>query len=271
MASPESKKRWKYAASLSGVLVIVFLASGCPKNEGSSEQAASDNTTTSNVPDYKNLDELVDKVANTTFDVSAANRDPPDIDPRAKELKDLGMDLFTKRNLFQQGMEKIEAALKIDPRMPEAYTTLALHYALAKRDPQTAAAYLEEGIKHCSKSSSVRMALGNVYSQMNQPRKAIEQFTTALDLGIEAKAPVLYNIGNAYVALNRKADAISYYRKALAEDENHLNARRNLVIALVETGDRRRAREEAQRLLGLDPNGESGNWARQALQHIDSL
>jgi len=230
-----------------------------------------ENTSRSDASDYKNLDELVDKVAHTKFDFAAANREPPDIDPKAKELKDIGMALFNKENRFQEGIEKIEAALKIDPRMPDAYGTLALYFAIKKEDPRTAVRHLEEGIKNCPKSSLVRINLGNVYAQMNQPKKAIEQFKTALDLGVEAKAPVFYNIGNAYIALDKKADAISYYREALAEDENHLNVRRNLVIALVETGDRRGARQEAQRLLELDPNGESGNWARQALQHIDSL
>lgn len=264
-------KKWKNAMGLPTVLVLVLLVIGCPKNEDSTEQAAKDNVSASDSSDYNNLDELVDKVAHTKFDISAANREPSYINPRAKEIKDIGMDLFHRENRFQEGIEKIEAALKIDPRMPDAYGTLALYYAITKKDPRTAVRHLEEGIKHCPKSSLVRVSLGNVYAQMNQPRKAIEQFTAAIDLGIEAKAPVLYNIGNSYMALNRKVDAISYYRKALAEDETHLNARRNLVIALVETGDRRTARQEVQRLLELDRNGEFADWARQVLQHIDSL
>jgi tetratricopeptide (TPR) repeat protein len=75
-------------------------------------------------------------------------------------------------------------------------------------------------------------------------------------------------MGNAYVKLDRKNDAITAYCQALSKDKMHFNARRNLIIAYMQTNKTTLAREEAQRLLELDPNGRFGTWAREALQKI---
>ncbi|GEM_PF-5777349 len=248
---------------------VFFLTTLAALAQEPGEKANQTDAAPSRIPGSKNLQDAVEKMAHTvSVDTSPANRDPADIKPEAKELKDIGQDLFFRKNRPQEGIEKIEAAIKIDPRMPDAYNTLWSYYGVAKHDFQTAKRYLEAGAKHCPKSSSVRFDLGTLYSAMNRPKDAVEQFQIALDLGIESKAPVFYNIGNQYHKQGNLSAAIVSWKNALATDEKHLNARRNLAIAYVQSGDLKAARKEMQRLVDLDPNGDKGAWAREGLQTI---
>jgi tetratricopeptide (TPR) repeat protein len=254
--------RWNYI--LAGVLLVT--SGGAQEIKTGKDQ---NTTAPSRIPGATNLlDAVGQMVRSESKTTETFNSIPADYDKNAKELYEAGEELFFKKNRADEGIEKMRAALKIDPRCPNAYVNLGNWYALGKRDNQTALELLQQGLEHCPKSSSVRFEMGNTYARLNQHKTAIQHFNTALELGIESKASVYYNIGNSYVALRDVGEAKNFFRKAVVEDEKHLNARRNLVIAYVQTGDSRTARQEAERLLELDPNGEKGAWAKEALQQI---
>ena len=214
-----------------------------------------------------NLQQAIDSLGKSKK-VAGNNQDPIDLDTSAKKLKDVGLDLLLNKNHPIEGIRKIEEAIKIDPRMPSAYNALWLYYAQAKKSPTTALNYLKKGAKHCPKSSLIRADLGNTYSQLNEHEKAIEQFKEAVVLGTENEGSILYNIGNSFIALNQKSNAILYYNKAINVDKKHFNARRNLAITYYQTGNSKNAVEHLKRLIQLDQNGEHGKWAQLALKQI---
>ena len=172
-----------------------------------------------------------------------------------------------EENRPTEGKDMIETALRIDPRMPSAYNSLALYY-VANNTPEVALARLLEGVKHCPQAPGIRFDLGNIYSSLNQPREAIEQFELALDLGTDIPASTLHNIGNQLIKVGEKARAITYYNRALEQDEMHFGARHNLAIANYEIGNIDSARAQANRLIELDPDGDHGAWARKFLRKI---
>lgn len=63
------------------------------------------------------IQQIIDK--SKTFEVSAGNKNPIDINPKAEKLSDEGLKLFNN-NSFQEGIQKMKEALKIDPRIPTA-------------------------------------------------------------------------------------------------------------------------------------------------------
>ncbi len=205
----------------------------------------------------------------------AADLDPPDLKDEARGMRDAGAEKFftgfgqKNRDLVEEGIGEIEAALEIDPRMPDAYSVLAMYYGLALQEPQMAIRKLENGLKHNPKSSTIHMGLGNAYSQAGNPQKAIEYFSAALDLGMPCRDSALLNIGNAYLNLGDMEKAIPYYKEALSANPKAFKARKNLAMAYYHSGNRSAARMEAARLAKEDPDGKYGEWARGALSQLE--
>lgn len=201
----------------------------------------------------------------------ADDQNAPDVDTRARDLLNRGSAAFwtgyqqKNRALVIDAVDKLEQALKLDPRMPAAYNILATYYAGIKK-PDTAAGLLETGIRHNPTSPILRYTQGVVHSQMNMPAKAIAHYQAAIDLGMKCKEGVFLNIGNAHVKIGSRPQAIDAYQQALAANPSHHKARRALVLVYVQDGNTAAAREHARRLTQLDPNGEFGAWAREALK-----
>lgn len=140
----------------------------------------------------------------------------------------------------------------------------------ATKDRQTALSYLQEGIKHCPQSSMLHEDLESLYRKLGELQKSIEEYKIAFKLGVDAKAGTYYNMGNTYNDLKDYPNAILCYRNAISEDTMKLDARRALVGVYYKNGDFKQAREQANIIIRLDPDGKYGTWAREALKHIVS-
>lgn len=254
------------------IIILLWSLTACDitekHNQASTNTQNDSITTSSSNPKYKSLGKALDSLAHTIDTPIKADLPPSDIDPIALSLKEEGQNLYYQKNRFDDGIRKIQKALQIDPRIPDAYNTLMQYYLMLKNDPETALKYMERGVKHCPNSPSLRFDLGSVYSQLGRYNHAIEQYKNAEELGWDNQASVFYNMGNAYIRLGQKDDAIAAFRRTLSINDKHYNARRNLIIAYIETDKTILARKEAQRLLELDPDGRFGIWAQKALRHI---
>ena len=63
-------------------------------------------------------------------------------------------------------------------------------------------------------------------------------------------------------------NAIINYEEAIRLHEKYFKARRNLILANFEKGNRSRSIQLAKELAQLDPNGENGNWAKRFLEGV---
>jgi tetratricopeptide (TPR) repeat protein len=214
-------------------------------------------------------------VTDCSTETPPGDSDPPDLNDEARKLQESGTNKFwnglrnRSKTEVEAGADDLEKGLKIDPRMPGAYSNLATCYLLLKRDPQITLSMLTDGLTHNPKSSSIQMALGNTLSQLGKPKEAISHFLTALDLGAPCKDSAYLNIGNAYLAQRNWSSAIANYQKALDINPGLLKAQKNLAMAHYHAGDRSKAKTAANRLLEMDPDGQFGAWERGALRQLD--
>lgn len=260
------KWHWKAAA----ILTLVCATHGAVVH---AQRAATPAEPAASQP--ANLSSVIARLAQQGREVprSPMDDDPADIDPEAKSLCDIGLTLFyesSDKRKREEGIRKVEDAISRDPRMPRAYYAIFIYYTFVTSDLQKAASLLQSGATHNPRSAGIRVHLGNTFSALGQHRDAIRYFYDALKLepAASAQASVHYNIGNEYQKLGELQRAIAAWRSAIAQDERHFNARRNLVIAYYQTGSASSARMEANRLIELDPSGEHGSWAREALRRM---
>jgi tetratricopeptide (TPR) repeat protein len=206
--------------------------------------------------------------------VPDGDKDPADLDDKARLKQESGtkkyMSGFQNRNKseVEAAVAELEAGLKIDPRMPNVYGLLSAYYVFGKQDARMAVDVLTDGLKHNPKSPSVHFSLGNTLSAMKKPKEAISHFQAALDLGFSCKGVAYFNIGNAYLDQRDWRPAIEYYEKALKADPDYVKAQKNLVLAFYHSGNKSKAKAAASRLVEMDPDGETGAWAREALKRL---
>jgi len=72
-------------------------------------------------------------------------------------------------------------------------------------------------------------------------------------------APAHYNLGTAYIRLNKYKEAIKSLRQSIRIDPDHAGAHTNLGIAYVLSNDRASALEQYEILKSLDPDPEMAN------------
>ena len=74
--------------------------------------------------------------------------------------------------------------------------------------------------------------IGNVHFRKQETDKALEEYRTALDGSPEVQARSHYNSGNVHYRAQSYPEAIDAYKEALKVDDQDLEARQNLELAL---------------------------------------
>ncbi len=74
--------------------------------------------------------------------------------------------------------------------------------------------------------------IGNVHFRKQEMDKALEEYRTALDGSPEVQARSHYNSGNVHYRAQSYPEAIDAYKEALKVDDQDLEARQNLELAL---------------------------------------
>ena len=190
-----------------------------------------------------------------------------DVPAEAVELKDRGLKLAFESNRLPDGVKLIEQALAIDPRLPDAYNALFLHYSAGLKDQDSAIAWLTKGTEACPTAGGIYFDLGNAYSEADRHVDAAAAFKRTIDLGF-VNASVWFNLANAYARNSKPVDAVPCYRRALELDATHDRAHRNLIIALYESKNRSAGLEEARAYLERHPTGEKAAWGREAVRRL---
>ncbi len=96
------------------------------------------------------------------------------------------------------------------------------------------------------------MRLGNAYAQEKDFPRAAIAFAEALRLDPRDVAAA-NNLGNSMFMMSRFDDAIAAYHRALAIKPDHHDARFNMAFAYFHKRDIKRALEECDILLKMDP------------------
>ncbi|MDF1527039.1 MAG: tetratricopeptide repeat protein [bacterium] len=112
--------------------------------------------------------------------------------------------------------------------------------------------------------------LGNTYFDSNMYLESIEAYEKALALK-PGNPNVLTDLGVMYRRSRQPNEAIKRFRLAAAADPMHFQSRMNLaVVLLYDLNDSIGAREAAQSVLAVYPQGPNADNARQILAEIEA-
>ena len=112
--------------------------------------------------------------------------------------------------------------------------------------------YMNLGLAMASKGQQMA-SKGQRDEAVEYYNEAVECYKKAIRLNPN-NAEALYNLGNAYLSLDRTDQAIAEYKMALQIKPNYIKAYGNLAVALASVGYIDEATENFRRVCELDPN-----------------
>lgn len=130
------------------------------------------------------------------------------------------------------------------------------------------AAELEQMLAKDPKNLQAWIALGNDYFDANQPQKAVQAYTKALEL--DPNNPnVLTDQGVMFRALGFYDRALANFEKALKIDPKHLQSQFNIgIVYAVDLKQTAKARTTFEALLQKDQTSDLARQAREMLKQL---
>jgi len=179
---------------------------------------------------------------------------------------------------FAQSSRNIKKALSLDDDDYFAHLTLSQLYLLRKEHDK-AIATVERALGINPNGSEAYAHLGNLFAVTGKPEEGIQLIKKAIRLNPITPAHYLFYFGYAYYALGRYEDAIEAYEQVLQRSPNDLFANVNLTATYIASGREEEARQQAGKLLELDPEFSLDQWAEiivikdkvEAEKHIAEL
>ena len=162
-------------------------------------------------------------------------------------------DIYESIGRVENAIPAMRLAVERDPQS-EAYR---FRYALMLIDtkaPKAAVIRLQEALSQFPRSAQLWFALGIAYFSDYQTDEAARAFTRTIELDPKA-APAIAYMGFISTELGQYAEAIAYYERALAANEQFAAAHFMLADVLMKqsTVDTTRAETHLTRALALDP------------------
>jgi cellulose synthase operon protein C len=176
----------------------------------------------------------------------------------------VGMARVFAQRFDKRAVDLAQEALKHDPKFAEAHELLA-YLALEDAKPQAAADEAQKALSISGEALDAMAVLASIDWLNDKPQSEwIERI-----LKIDPYYGQAYATGAHFFEINyRYEDAIGWYRKALALDENLWSARSELGVNLMRLGKQQEARVELQRCYAAHyRNPETVN----SLRLLDSL
>lgn len=208
------------------------------------------------------------------FDAGNYRRAIPEL-ARAVELKPsnpeyrnaLGMAFMFTRQL-DEAIKMLEEAVEIDPKFSQAKNNLASAYML-KGELEKARVLLLELLDNIFYPTPhfAYFNLAKIFERQGKVDKAIEEYRHALDIErnyVEAHN----NLGVLYLQQGNTGLAIYEFFEATRLSPKAVVYHRNLGAAYFRAGKHEEAREVLQRVIELEPNSRSAEYARKVLKEL---
>lgn len=172
-----------------------------------------------------------------------------------------------ERGLHAEAMRAEDAALAINPALPSALHGKGLGLSDEGRHADAARAFAE-AVRHDPTNAVYQTDLGNARRALGDLDGAARAFTAALDRAPDS-ADAANGLGVVLVQQGRAAEAVGWLERA-ATDRTLIEAQLNLGIALQESGQPARARDQYRLVLrapGAHPKEKSA--ARALLAQVE--
>jgi tetratricopeptide (TPR) repeat protein len=125
--------------------------------------------------------------------------------------------LYQKMGDLKNAKADVEEALKNQPALPVRTDAWALKAAIAAGagDIEEAIVDLEQLLKIMPKNPELLLQIGELYSQIKQPSKAIEKYNAALAYSEKKEYQIYEHRGDAYLNVGKHAEAIKDYEQTM--------------------------------------------------------
>lgn len=193
----------------------------------------------------------------------AANLDPGNAEYRNA----LGMALLFNRKL-DPAIKVFEEAIGVDPKNTEIKNNLASAYIM-KGELDKAKPLLKQVLDDplYPTPQFAYFNLARIYERQGNIDEAIEQYELALDIRPEY-VDAHYNLGLLYLQQGRTDRAIEQFSAATRLSPKIAVYQQHLGVAYVQAGKYEEARLAFQRVIAIEPNGPSAEYARRMLQEL---
>jgi adenylate cyclase len=161
---------------------------------------------------------------------------------------------------FAQASKNIKKALSFDEEDYLAHLALGNLYLLRKEHNKAIATY-ERAIAINPNGADAYMVLGSRLADMGKPQEGIQLMKKAMRLNPIPPAHYLFYLGYAYYALGQQEKAIELLEESLQRSPDNLFAHVNLTATYSASGREEEARQQAGKLLELDPEFSVDQWA----------
>jgi tetratricopeptide (TPR) repeat protein len=204
-----------------------------------------------------------------TLDKPAAAAAPPPASPSAQAIQSYNDGVAALRaNDMATATAKFEAAVGLDPKLPEPHAALAEIYLEKKKNAEALAAadhYLAlrpNDVRGLKSRYDALVALGK-----KEEAAAVLQTLSSLDKGTDTAVRVV-NEGVALFNAGKAAEAIPMFEKALSIDPKLAKAHYLLGLSYANTGDMAKAKSHLQEFLQLAPNDPDAATAKEMIASI---
>ncbi|MFQ5802160.1 MAG: tetratricopeptide repeat protein [Candidatus Methylomirabilales bacterium] len=179
----------------------------------------------------------------------------------------LGMSFMFNRQL-DAAISEFQEALRLDPKFVEAKNNLASAYLL-KGDLKMARATLEEVLKDpfYATPQFAYFNLARILEREGKIDDAIRDYRRALDLE-QNFVDAHNNLGRLYLQQGKVDLAIEEFAEATRLRPRVALYHRNLGVAYVQAGETKKARMSFNRVLDLEREGPSAEYARKMLEEL---
>jgi TolB-like protein/tetratricopeptide (TPR) repeat protein len=154
---------------------------------------------------------------------------------------------------FAQASMNIKKALSLNDEHYGAHQALGYLY-LFKKEHDKAIATAERAIAINPNGADAYALLGTLFSAIGKPEEGIKLIRKAIRLNPIPPPLYISFLGDAYYILGRYEDAIEVYKRVLKRTPNSLLIHLSLTANYVASGREEEARQQAEKVLELDPS-----------------
>lgn len=171
---------------------------------------------------------------------------------------------FKIEGRFDEAIEELRRALRLDPGCTEAIRRLGRLFYLSKQLPESISSFIHAEARGAKLDADDFFILGEVYAAKSFHRKAIEAYDRSLALADRADTNIAR--GNSYQTLQDFGRAAQAYEGALRLEPNHGGALYSLASVRAKMGDFRKALREYEQWVNLMPKYASTGHSEAIVQ-----
>ena len=155
----------------------------------------------------------------------------------------------TIEKVFTYGQKAVE----LDESQPTAHETLA-YALLGKKQHDEAISEARKAISYDPNFADAYLSLGEILGFAGQPAEAVPLIEQAMRLNPRYEPKYLWALGHAHRLLGNNEEAISFFKRVVTRNPDHLVAHLMLAASYIETGQHDAAQTEAKEILRINPS-----------------